>query len=137
MKTSFPIMISLVAVLATFFTGCSQSDTTSPPAETARPAAGQPPPVVENAPKAAGVSSNAQEAAAKMTDTSAQIQTIIDGVKSLIAANNYQQASAALNGLKSFNLTPEQQKSVDDLKKEIQQHLSSEAAKGAANLLGK
>ena len=51
--------------------------------------------------------------------------TTCDRVKTLIQQNNYAYAKQALDNLLQYQLTPEQQKTVDDLKKQIPKDIKS------------
>lgn len=149
--------------LAAVLTGCGDSSSTSTPSATPPPAAPAPPPApkapeapakpAEAAPKAAAEAPKAVDAtkeklqdAAKavqgaVADAGAAAQEQFNGlvadVKKLIAEGKtteaVQKVQAAFSNLK---LTPEQQKIVDDLKKQAQDALSKKGVEAATKAVG-
>jgi len=67
---------------------------------------------------------------------SSQAQGLIDKAKSLIDNSQYADASKILQELSSLQLTPDQQKAVDDLKTVVQSKLGG-ATSAVNGLLGK
>jgi hypothetical protein len=66
----------------------------------------------------------------------AQVQGLIDKVKSLIGEQKYQEAMTSLNQLGKMQLTSDQQKIVESLKATIQSALAKTATTDAASALG-
>ena len=71
---------------------------------------------------------------------SSKVQELLDKAKKLVAENKYQDASAIIQELTGYQLTPDQQKLVEGLKAEIQKALAnkatSEGASAVGNILG-
>jgi|SRR5690242_2976816 len=127
----------IVATLA----GCNKkSDSSS--SET--PHAPDAPATAQPAAPAAGQSAKAAtNAAPAMTEAIRAAQIKVDGMiaqaKSFIADKRYDAALEALNQLSGMALTPEQQKTVDDLKAQVKKLTAgdADAANAAKNLIGK
>jgi hypothetical protein len=161
MKLNLFVSGSAVCLVAALFSGCGNKETSTPPTT-------EPPKAVEsvmtNTPQATPATTAAttaveqaattavtqttqavsQAAAAVSTQTTAvatQIQNLIDQAKTLVGVQKYQDALDTLKQLSNFQLTPEQQNTVDVLKTQIQKLMSyptaSNAVNSAGNLLGK
>ncbi len=65
-----------------------------------------------------------------------QAQTLLDHAKSLVSDQKYQEALNTVGQLTGFKLTADQQKTLDDLKSQIQSALSNATVKDAASALG-
>jgi hypothetical protein len=79
---------------------------------------------------------NVTTAAASKVDTlKAQAATLIDKTKALINDKKYDDAMNSLKQLSSLTLTPEQQKTVDDLKAQLQKVMSNQVVTNAASTL--
>jgi hypothetical protein len=63
-----------------------------------------------------------------------QVQTLIDKATALVTDKKYQEALTSLQQLSGFQLTAEQQKTVDSLKATIQTAMSSDAGKAVQGL---
>lgn len=137
MKTKNLIASLAALIIAVAFTGCDKNktpatqETNTPPATPATaPATADTNPVVAEAVAAA---TNAVSAATAKADG------IIAQAKSFIAEKKYTEALDTLNKLSGAVLTPEQQKTVADLKAQLQKLMSSgtDAVDAAKSLLGK
>jgi hypothetical protein len=80
------------------------------------------------------LSSSTNQVQSTTNSAFAQAQALIDKVKVLVADKKYQDALASLQQLTGFQLTAEQQKTVDELKATIQTALQSDAGKAVQGL---
>jgi oligoendopeptidase F len=157
MKLNLLIGGSTVCLVAALLGGCGNKETSTPPtAETPKAAES----LTTNTPEATPAMTTVEQAATtavtettqavsqaaavvstQTTAVATQVQNLIDQAKNLVVEKKYQDALDTLKQLSNFQLTPEQQKLVDDLKAQIQNLMSyqtvSNAVNSAGSLLGK
>lgn len=81
----------------------------------------------------ASVSSTATQA---VQQGAAQFQSQFDQAKKFVMDKKYPEAMSILNQLSSLQLSPEQQKTVTDLKTQIQELLATQGRQALTNVLG-
>ena len=143
-------------LLAAVISGCDQKTSTPPPSVVApKPAVESAPAVVQQSAEkvATEVKTATQQAVGEVKQavaqpapavtestqiTSSELTTVLTKAKSQVVEKKYQEALTTLGALKDVKLTDTQQKTVDELKAQIQKYLAtSEAGKAVGNLLGK
>jgi thioredoxin-like negative regulator of GroEL len=142
--TKIPTVIVSVCAVA-LFAACSKKEETTPRAATASETQKSTATMVDEVKKQADtVAANANATAAdavKQVEAAKdsavdKVNAVIEKAKTLIAETKYEDASKLLQQLAAQQLTPEQQKLVDDLKAQIQKALSSKATSDAAGAVG-
>jgi prophage DNA circulation protein len=142
-RITFSLAISLFVALAS---GCGQKDlkaasesedaktTLSSTVDDAKQAAGQAAREVKQA--AESVATGAAAAATNAVEgVKAEAQSLIDKTKTFLSETRYEDALASLKQLSNVSLTPEQQKTVNDLKAQLEKLMSSQIVTNAASAL--
>ncbi|MCU0771467.1 MAG: hypothetical protein MUE94_06815 [Verrucomicrobia bacterium] len=115
--------------------GCKKAE--SPGAD---PGTGTPAESPEAASIEQTVTEKAEVAKQAISETSAKAQELLTQAQKLVGEKKYEEAGKLLQQLADFELTPEQQKLVDNLKATIQKAMQAEGvqqgAKAIGNLLG-
>lgn len=132
MKTITNI-IATVSLAAVVCVGCQQSETTE--VDTLAPEE-----VVEEVSIEETVTETAETAKQVISDTNAKAQELLTQAQNLVGEKKYEEAASLLQKLSDFELTPEQQKMLDNLTASIQKAMESgavqEGTKALGNVLG-
>lgn len=126
-----------------FCVGCQKSETPAPPTESGVPEQAvqkpsmQEEPSMQEKPSIQETVTNTAEAAKKVvSDANAKAQEILTQAQNLVGEKKYEEAGSLLQKLGDFQLTPEQQKMLDDLKATIQKAMESDAVKQGTKAIG-
>ncbi len=135
MKTNSLVPTLVLSAAIAVIIGCGKKEEPPPPATEAPRAVEPGAATLEKAAEAA--KATVDEAKAKAEEVAAaakaKAQEIIDKAQRLVSENKLQEALNALQGLAGMQLTDEQQKTVEALKKQIQDALSKKAAAGTGS----
>ncbi len=129
MKTITTI-IATASLTALFCTGCKKPEST----ETNTGTVDEVP--VEEISVEETVTETVETAKQAISDANAKAQEILTQAQNLVGEKKYDEAANLLQKLSSFDLTPEQQKLLDDLKATIQKAMQSEAVKEGTKAIG-
>jgi outer membrane PBP1 activator LpoA protein len=122
-------LIGVVGLAAMLSVGCKKSESPAPDTGTTSPA---PEPV----PLEQKVTETAETAKQVISETSAKAQELLTQAQKLVGEKKYEEAGALLQKLADFELTPEQEKLLQDLKATIQKAMESEAVKQGTKAIG-
>jgi outer membrane PBP1 activator LpoA protein len=128
MKTESSITVLAVAALSLLLgAGCKPAQEGSE---------GAPGPTREQKSLSESLDQAGETAKKAVADTSAQAEELITKAQNLVTQKNYEGAMNLLNELKSFKLTPEQEKLMQNLKATIQKALESKTVSEGTKALG-
>ena len=126
------VVIGTFVVLGLCGVGCGQSD--SGASATEQSATDEV--VVEEVSVQETVAAAADTAKQVLDEANTQAQQILTQAQALVGEKKYEEASNLLQKLTNLELTPEQQKMLDDLKVTIQKAVQSEAVKQGTKAIG-
>jgi outer membrane PBP1 activator LpoA protein len=122
-------IIGMAGLAAAFCVGCQQSDT-------AEVDAMAPEETVEEVSIEETVTETAETAKQVISEANAKAQEILTQAQALVGEEKYEEAGNLLQKLADLELTPEQQKMLDNLKATIQKAMESGAVKEGAKAIG-
>lgn len=131
MKIHFTSIGIVTALLCSGF-GCSQSESGTSNTD----GSNSEEVVVEEVSVQETVTEVADTAKQALSDANEKAQELLTQAKNLVSEKKYEEAGNILQSLSNMELTPEQQKLVDDLKATIQKALQSDAVKEGTKALG-
>lgn len=124
-------MIGITGLAALVCVGCQQSDSTSIDPGTSEEVV-----EVETATIEETVTETAETAKKAISEANAKAQELLTQAQNLVSDKKYEEASSLFQKLSDFELTPEQQKMLDELKAVVQKAMESEAVKEGTKAIG-
>lgn len=130
MKTVLNI-IGMVGLAAFVCVGCQKSESTSTETGTSVETV-----EVEEVSIEETVTETAETAKKVISDANAKAQDLLTQAQSLVGEKKYEEAGTLLQKISDLELTPEQQKMLDDLTAAVQKAMESEAVKEGTKAIG-
>jgi hypothetical protein len=138
MRIPLSIVVIVICGALAPLSGCKREEAAVPPAaDASKPAdavANQATTAVDAAKSTAQAASD--QVTSQVKASGQQAQGLIDQTKAYLTDQKYQEAMSSLTKLGGITLTPDQQKTVDDLKTQIQAALAKASTSDAASKLG-
>lgn len=130
MKT-ISTLIGTTAIAGLLCVGCSKSESNVDSAGGGPEAV-----VVEEVSIGEAVTEAADTAKKALSDANTKAQELLTQAQTLVSEKKYEEATSLLQKLSDLELTPEQQKMLDNLKATIQKAIESDAVKEGAKAIG-